>query len=75
MAVPTYDLMMRPVLELASRQDITRRIAEQAMRNHFHKNANPETRLTVPVGRRNADFYDQAHPETTAARVAGYRRQ
>ena len=36
MAVPTYDLMMRPLLELAAQQDITRRIAEQAMRTHFH---------------------------------------
>ena len=36
MAVPTYDLMMRPLLELAAQQDITWRAAEQAMRTHFH---------------------------------------
>jgi hypothetical protein len=35
MAIPTYDLMMRPLLELAVGQDITRRSAEQAMRESF----------------------------------------
>ena len=34
MAVPTYDLMMRPLLELAAQQDVTWRTAEQAMRTH-----------------------------------------
>jgi restriction system protein len=35
MAIPTYDRMMRPLLELAAAQDISRRTAEQAMRQHF----------------------------------------
>ena len=35
MAIPTYDKIMRPVLELAAARDITRRIAEQAIRTHF----------------------------------------
>ena len=35
MAIPTYDRMMRPVLELAAAQDITRLSATQAMRAHF----------------------------------------
>ncbi len=49
MPVPTYDLMMRPVLELASRQDITRRIAEQAMREHFHL-TDEDMALRIPSG-------------------------
>jgi restriction system protein len=49
MAVPTYDLMMRPLLELASQQDITRRIAEQAMRAHFHL-TDEEMALRIPSG-------------------------
>lgn len=49
MTVPTYDLMLRPVLELASRQDITRRIAEQAMREHFHL-TDEDMALRIPSG-------------------------
>lgn len=49
MAVPTYDLMMRPVLELASTQDITRRVAEQAMRDHFHL-TDEDMALRIPSG-------------------------
>ncbi|MBM3773445.1 MAG: restriction endonuclease [Acidimicrobiia bacterium] len=49
MAVPTYDLMMRPLLELATQQDITRRIAQQAMRQHFHL-TDEEMTLRVPSG-------------------------
>ncbi len=36
MAIPTYDLMMRPVLDLATQTDISRRTVELAMRDHFH---------------------------------------
>ena len=49
MAVPTYDLMMRPLLELAAQQEITRRIAEQAMRAHFHL-TDEEMALRIPSG-------------------------
>ena len=47
MAVPTYDLMMRPVLELAAQQDITRRSASLAMRDHFHV-SDEEMALLIP---------------------------
>ncbi len=49
MAPPTSDLMMRPVLELASRQDITRRSAEQAMREYFHL-TDEDMALRIPSG-------------------------
>jgi len=49
MAVPTYDLMMRPLLELAAEQDITWRTAEQAMRIHFHV-TEEEMALLTPTG-------------------------
>jgi len=49
MAVPTYDLMMRPLLELATQQDITRRIAEQAMRTHFQL-TDEDMALRIPSG-------------------------
>lgn len=49
MAVPTYDLMMRPLLELAAQQDITWRTAEQAMRTHFHV-TEEEMALLTPTG-------------------------
>lgn len=50
MAIPTYDVMMRPLLELAAQQDITRRIAEQAMRTHFHL-TDEEMTLRIPSGK------------------------
>ena len=49
MAIPTHYLMMRPVLELAARQDITRRSVEPAMRDHFHL-TEEEMALRVPSG-------------------------
>ena len=49
MPLPTYDLMLRPLLELATRQDITRRTAEQAMRFHFHL-TDEEMALRIPSG-------------------------
>ncbi len=49
MAVPTYDLTIRPVLELAARQDITRRSAVLAMRDHFHL-TEEEMALRIPSG-------------------------
>lgn len=49
MPVPTYDLMMRPLLELATQQNITRRIAEQAMRQHFNL-TDEEMALRIPSG-------------------------
>ena len=49
MALPTYDLMMRPLLELATQQDITRRIAEQTMRTHFRL-TDEEMVLRIPSG-------------------------
>ena len=49
MAVPTYDQMMRPLLELAAQQDITRRSAEEAIRNHFHL-TDEEMALRIPSG-------------------------
>ncbi len=49
MAVPTYDLMMRPLLELATQQDVTRRIAEHAMRDHFQL-TDEEMALRIPSG-------------------------
>ena len=49
MAVPTYDLMMRPLLELAAQQDITWRTAEQAMRTHFHL-TEQEMAIRTPSG-------------------------
>ena len=49
MAVPTYDLMMRPLLELAAQQDITWRTAEQAMRTHFHLTEH-EMAIRTPSG-------------------------
>lgn len=42
MAIPTFDQLMRPVLELASKQDITRHIARDAMMDEF--NLTPEER-------------------------------
>ena len=35
MAVPMFEPMLRPILDLATRQDITRRIAQAAMASHF----------------------------------------
>lgn len=49
MAVPTYDLMLRPVLALATTQDITRRNVEPAMRDHFHL-TDDEMALRIPSG-------------------------
>lgn len=49
MAVPTSTLMMRPLLELATQQSITRRLAEQAMRSHFHL-TDEEMALRTPNG-------------------------
>ncbi len=49
MAVPTYDRMMRPVLELAAIQDITRRSAELAVRTHFNL-SEEEMALRIPSG-------------------------
>lgn len=49
MPVPTYDLMLRPLLQLATQQDITRRIAEQAMRQHFHL-TDEEMARRIPSG-------------------------
>ena len=49
MAIPTHYPMMRPLLELAARQDITRRSAELAMRDHFHL-TEEEMALRIPSG-------------------------
>ena len=49
MAVPTYDLMMRPLLELAAQQDITWRAAELSMRTHLHV-TEEEMALLTPTG-------------------------
>lgn len=35
MAVPTYEHMLRPILDLATREDITRRTVQSAMASHF----------------------------------------
>ena len=49
MAIPTYGLTMRPVLELAAQQDITRRSVTLAMRDHFHL-TEEEMALRIPSG-------------------------
>jgi len=49
MAVPTYNFMLRPVLELAALEDITRRSGELAIRDHFHL-TEEEMSLRVPSG-------------------------
>ena len=49
MAIPTYDLFLRPVLELATRQDITRRNVELAMRDHFQL-TEEEMAVRIPSG-------------------------
>ena len=49
MALPTYDQMTRPLLELATRQGITRRLAEQAIREHFHL-TDEDMALRIPSG-------------------------
>ena len=48
MAIPTYDRMLRPILELAAREDITRRVAEDAMREHFQLT---EQEMALQTGR------------------------
>ena len=49
MAIPTHYPMMRPLLELAARQDLTRRSAELAIGDHFHL-TEEEMALRVPSG-------------------------
>ena len=49
MAIPTHYQIMRPLLELAARQDITRRSVELAMGDHFHL-TEEEMALRVPSG-------------------------
>ena len=49
MAIPTHYPMMRPLMELAARQDLTRRSAELAIRDHFHL-TEEEMALRVPSG-------------------------
>lgn len=49
MPIPTFDQMLHPILGLASRQDITRRLAEQEMGEHFA--LTPEERAErIPSG-------------------------
>lgn len=49
MPVPTFDKMLRPLLDLATRQDIGRRTASQTMEEYFH--LTPEERdARVPSG-------------------------
>jgi restriction system protein len=43
--IPTFDKMLRPILELSSAKDITRRTATQAMEEHFH--LTPEERAAL----------------------------
>jgi len=49
MAIPTFDRMLRPILELACRQDISRRTATQAMEEHFALSAEDRA-ARVPSG-------------------------
>ncbi len=49
MAIPTFDKMLRPILELASKQDVSRRIATQAMEEHF-KLTPQERAALIPSG-------------------------
>lgn len=49
MAIPTYDKLLRPVLELASRQSITRRTASEAM-TELHRLTPEERGQLLPSG-------------------------
>ena len=49
MPIPTFDQMLHPILALATRQDVTRRLAESAMAQHFA--LTPEERAErIPSG-------------------------
>ncbi len=49
MAIPTYDKMLRPVLDLASRGPLTRRVATEAMAD-FYKLSAEEREQKLPSG-------------------------
>lgn len=49
MTVPTYDRMMRPILELAAKGDISRRSMEHSMGQHFELSSE-EMALKIPSG-------------------------
>jgi restriction system protein len=49
MAIPTFDMLLRPVLELSTKENITRRTATAAMSDLFK--LSPEERVeTIPTG-------------------------
>ncbi len=49
MAIPTYDQLLKPLLELAAKEDITRRSATEAMSRQFHLSAD-EIERRLPSG-------------------------
>jgi restriction system protein len=49
MAIPTYDKMLRPILQLACQQDVNRRTAAAAMEEHF-KLTPDEREARIPSG-------------------------
>lgn len=49
MPIPTYDKLLRPVLEMATRQEITRQSASEAMAREF-KLSPEEKKRTIPSG-------------------------
>src|SRR5262249_13860353 len=50
MPIPTFDVMLRPILELAIKQDLTRRQAEPAMADHFALTED-ERQQRIPSGK------------------------
>jgi len=49
MPVPTFDQLLRPILELSSQQDITRGSASDAMVKHFNLTKDEQEEM-VPSG-------------------------
>ncbi len=49
MALPTFDAMLRPLLLLATEGELTRRVAETAMGEHFALTSE-ERSLRIPSG-------------------------
>src|SRR2546423_123288 len=49
MPIPTFDQMLRPILALADKGEITRRNASEAMTEHFHLTPE-EAALRLPSG-------------------------